>query len=237
MAHSLDSFWIDLARRKEAAIGALPVVKIQNGGHWPSWRYPWEGIEANSLWDSGGITLAAYGSLMNEASAAATLAPRPARTRQPALALGVQRVYDYVMPTAALRRYQVSPDGDERAALNAYVTGVRDDVINATLVSLTIEDIPALRAREVDYDLTPVPVLPGANPAASVAFAYLLTAPGGGGAARRDESSRANNLMPVRPYHALVCEACSRVSDAWLELFLATTRLRNGQVVGPVLHP
>src|SRR5215813_11067432 len=56
--------------------------------------YPWDGLE-------GGIRLVGYGSLLNAASAARTLAP--AGPRRAVLAFGARRLFDSEMSAAALQ--------------------------------------------------------------------------------------------------------------------------------------
>ncbi len=84
----------------------------------PAYVYPWAGL-------TGGVRLVGYGSLLNAASAARTLAPGGAR--RPVLAFGARRLFDCEMSAGALQRYGAGADSRGGAALNVRITSVIGD--------------------------------------------------------------------------------------------------------------
>ncbi|HKB35566.1 MAG TPA: hypothetical protein VKD72_03875 [Gemmataceae bacterium] len=194
--------------------------------------YPWAGLE-------GGIRLVGYGSLLNAASAARTLAP--AGPRRAVLAFGARRLFDSEMSAAALQRYGAGPDSRGGAALNVRVTGAIGDAVNGILFDIPAEEIEPLRQREIGYDLAPVICFPwerlvgqtflsaeerqtGMSAPPSPFVAHILTRPAHPAA----EASRNGPLLPHRAYYLLCREGAASVSDSFLRFFLASTFLADG---------
>ncbi len=177
----------------------------------PRLAYPWTDV-------ADGIPLLGYGSLMNAASAAQTLAP--SRTR-PVITFGVRRVFEYDMGDMAQSRYGEAPGALTRAALNVRFTGVAADAVNGVLFDVPAADVPALRLREIDYDLQPVVCLPWEEWAAPPFVAYVLSCP--------PTSSRVNaRLLPQSRYAQTCRDGAASVSPTFLAAYLASTYLADG---------
>jgi hypothetical protein len=179
------------------------------------YMYPWDGLE-------GGIRLVGYGSLLNAASAARTLAP--AGPRRAVLAFGARRLFDYEMSAGALQRYGAGPDSRGGAALNVRVTGAMGDAVNGLLFDIPAAEIEPLRQREIGYDLAPVICFPWERFDESPFVAHILTRP----AQPAAEPRRNDPLLPHKAYYLLCREGAASVSDSFLRFFLASTFLADG---------
>src|SRR6266542_6439025 len=132
----------------------------------PAYVYPWAGL-------TGGVRLVGYGSLLNAASAARTLAPGGAR--RPVLAFGARRLFDCEMSAGALQRYGAGADSRGGAALNVRITSVIGDAVNGILFDIPAAEIEALRVRETGYDLAPVICSPWEQFDETPFVAHILT--------------------------------------------------------------
>ena len=186
-----------------------------------AYRYPWNSLEDDLAGAEGPLTLFGYGSLMNAASAAETVVATTGRAG-PALAFGVVRVFNYVIPEGAARKYGPIDDPAARAALNVYPTDEADDVVNGVLIRVPAADLPALREREGGYDLVPVPCLDWFHPSSAPITAFALSCPDGpvGGAGRIDDS-----LKPHVGYLEKCLQGAASVSDEFRAMFLESTYL------------
>lgn len=117
---------------------------------WPFGKALYEALESS---DQETILIFSYGSLMNEDSAQRTLSAETLKTREPAIAFGVERVFDYDPTSSALGPPK---DPHARAMLNVRPTGNPADFANGVVVEMPIADVKALCQREVGYDLIPV---------------------------------------------------------------------------------
>lgn len=190
----------------------------------PIYLYPWESLE-NDLErrDLSRFPFLAYGSLINIESAAVTLQDQSLSKYRPAIAFGARRLFNYKMPKNT-RRYGPA-SGRTRAALNVQTTDNIDDVINGILFEITLEEIPAMRAREIGYDLVPVATI-GWNRTNDPPFlAYILRCPD---RPLKGERLTSNGILPHKRYY-LVCRGGAReVSEDFLHFWLATTYLADG---------
>lgn len=185
--------------------------------------YPWEGLEQR-LHERGDdqLYLLGYGSLLNPASAARTIANTPREGHKPVVAFGSYRVFNYVMPEGALRRYGQTPHdvSDERAALNAVWTGKLLDFMNGRLIPFDRGDLDGLREREAGYDLRPVVTLSWLDLKKPLTIGYVLCAterPWQGTVYVDDD------LRPHRQYLQLCREGAAMVSDDFERCFIETT--------------
>jgi hypothetical protein len=188
----------------------------------PGHPYPWDGLEDELERNGNPLRLVAYGSLMNTASAAGTLqATRQAG--EPVLALGVRRVFNYIMPESSLGRFGPRPDPDGRAALNVYLTPNLADVVNGLCLEVETGDLTALRNREKGYSLLPVVCLCWHQPTAPPYVAHILGVPDN----LEGKQFTDDTLRPHREYYFLCRAGAAAVSRAFLDCFLDTTFLAD----------
>lgn len=185
-------------------------------------EYPWPGLERRVVQSLGGVLpLVVYGSLMNERSAQMTLPVQSRSPVQPVYAYGVRRVFEYPMSTDAFERYGPPPEPDQVAALNVRVTGDRQDKINAVLVHIAADDLPALRERESGYHLSEVPIASwpsGGTNSTSVAFVL--------------EGPPSPAVVRPHPRYVEVCrDGALSFGKAFREEFDATTFLMSGDTL------
>lgn len=188
--------------------------------------YPWFELEEQGI---RSLRLIGYGSLLNPESAARTVSDTPPDGHPPVLAMGARRVFEYVMPAAAIEHYAEGDRtfrADQRAALNTRFTGRAEDLLNGRVMEIRADDFEALREREFGYDLRPVASLPWGSWDDEPKIGYLLCA------ARKERNGRkilASDLAPFPPYLKL-CEAgAAQVSPEFLRFFRETTYLGDGK--------
>lgn len=185
--------------------------------------YPWTGIEKDlRSKENSRLMLVGYGSLLNPASARVTIKDTPRGGHEPIVAYGALRVFDYIMPPATIARYGVEHSERERAALNTVWTARPEDMLNARLVPVSLDDFDELRERERGYHLGPVVYRPWTDPSAVPQLGFVLCATGEpiDGKVWVDPS-----LLPYRPYLELCREGCRQVDGAFEQMFLETTYL------------
>jgi hypothetical protein len=189
------------------------------------YRYPWDGLEdgmkANCLTD---ISMIGYGSLANSESAGQTLSEEVLRSFQPVIAFGVRRLFNYEMPDD-VTRYAPAIHPLAKAALNANSTGKIDDIINGIVMKLSITEIPAMRKREVGYDLVPVACLEWNDLERPPFLAYILCC---FDEPRQGKRHTNNNIEPHRGYYAVCRKGASKFGEKFLRLWLNTTYLADG---------
>lgn len=196
--------------------------------------YPWDGLE-DELRDAGvmSIDLAGYGSLLNAESARTTIPDTPPEGHPPIMVYGATRIFNYEMPGFFLEsRYGLDPDIAGRAALNSAWTGRSADSFNARLLTVAVEDIEALRCREVGYDLAPITWRAWDDPDAEVQAGYTLCA------TKRpvwDMVFVNDEILPCEPYLELCRVGARGVSAAFEEMFLDSTLLADGRPLRSVL--
>lgn len=190
----------------------------------PVYLYPWESLERDL--ETRGLSrfpIVAYGSLINIKSVAVTLQDKSLGQRRPVIAFGARRLFNYKMPKDN-RRYGPTT-GRYRAALNLRTTDNIDDVVNGILFEITLGEIPAMRAREIGYDLVPVATIGWNETEDPVFLAYILRCPDEPLGGKRLTS---DNIVPHRQYY-LICRGGAReISENFLRFWLATTYLADG---------
>ena len=188
--------------------------------------HPWNGLEA-CLRESGegALRLVGYGSLVNAASAAMTVSGSGLRGPTPVVAFGVRRVFNYVMDPAN-SNYSRSVRPNARALLNVRKSGKMDHALNGTLLEVGLEDLPALRERESDYDLAPVACLNWGGEDRSSFIAWILVCGEGGERGKRRVD---NQLLPHREYYSICREGAKSYGSEFLSAWLESTFLGDGE--------
>ncbi|MHC4259931.1 MAG: hypothetical protein ACYSTF_05925 [Planctomycetota bacterium] len=191
----------------------------------PKYRYPWDGLEeemeANCLPE---MAVVGYGSLINSGSAGRTLSQKAMETSRAVIAFGARRLFNYEIP-GDVDRYAPATHPLARAALNARPTGKIDDIVNGIVMKLSVTEIPAMRGREVGYDLVPVACLEWNDLERPPFLAYILCCfdePGESSGHTNDE------IEPHRGYYSVCRAGVSEFGEGFLRLWLATTYLADG---------
>lgn len=190
----------------------------------PTYSFPWEGLEG-SLGEDNPLLLVGYGSLLSEASAALTI--RTGKIQRTAcIAYGCRRIYNYEMPATVRERRKVPENSVYRAALNVEITEDPSDFINGILTTVCAADLPALRQRELGYDLKPVACLPwAASPEEKPFYAYVLSAPE---VALKPEWQVVNpGILPEPSYAQLCATGAAAHSPEFLQAYLQSTYLAD----------
>lgn len=186
--------------------------------------YPWESLERD-LKRKGlyRLPILGYGSLINPGSAAVTLRENSLSHSRPAIAFGARRLFNYEMPKVTPRYGPAT--GRSRAALNVQTTDKIEDLVNGILFEITIEEIPAFRAREIGYDLIPVASIIWNGTNDPPFLAYILSCPDKPVMGKRYTNER---IVPHKKYYLLCRRGARKVSEDFLRLWLATTYLADG---------
>ncbi len=188
-------------------------------------RYPWDGLE-QTLGERAhtALPIVGYGSMLNRESAALTLGDRSLGSSQPVVAFGARRIFDYEIPED-VDRYASATHPSARAALNVLSTGELDDVVNGILIHVVVDDIPALKGREIGYDLVPAACLEWNAQQRPPFMAYVLSYPREPG----DGERHANNwITPNHDYYLKCRSGAQSLGEGFLKLWLATTYLADG---------
>ncbi len=190
----------------------------------PSYHYPWDTLEEKlGASSTSEIIIVGYGSLLNISSAAHTLSEQSLSTCQPVIAFGARRLFNYEMPLD-IDRYAAPIHSVARAALNVRITGKVDDVVNGIAVKLPPGDIPAMRKREVGYDLVPVACLRWNEFTKPPFQAHILCC---FDEPREGQRHTSDKIEPHRHYYSLCREGASKFGEEFLRLWLATTYLAD----------
>jgi hypothetical protein len=220
MPHDLSG--LDISQAQALAVSQKMEEALAEATH----PYPWESLEQDLERRSlSTISVVAYGSLLNAASAAQTFRDSsPASPRRPVIAFGVRRIFNYEMPPGG-GRYGPPTSPRANAALNIRTTADINDAVNGILVETTLEDIPALRAREVGYDLVPVACLGWNQTKEPPSLAYILSSPNEPRAGRKRTN---DTLKPHREYYRVCRRGAAEVGKEFLNFWLSTTYLADG---------
>ena len=194
-----------------------------------SYEYPWNGLEDElQAQNASSLRLFGYGSLVNQESALRTFRGTTGRF-VPAIVFGVIRLFNFEMPDVVRQRYQnVRADDPQRGLLNVQVTGFLSDVANGVLIDVGLDEIQALRAREVGYDLRPVVCIDWNDETRMPQPAFVLSSPNRlwKGRPLTDPS-----LRPYPPYLQQCRTGAESFSRAFLEFWHDTTFLADGETL------
>ena len=188
----------------------------------PTYPYPWDGLETDLARARQSLWLLGYGSLLNSASAAQTLTTD---VREPAIAFGAQRIFNYEM-TGRTLRYGPPETPHARGLLNVNVTGRFDDMVNGLIIKTPPSDIPALRGREVGYELVAVACMYWHRREDPPFLAYTLQRP-----ENAQDGDMAESLEPHRMYYQVCRDGAAELGDDFLHFWLSTTYLADGQTL------
>lgn len=185
--------------------------------------YPWYELKGElASTDANSFRMIGYGSLLDSLSAKSHIA---SGARNRVLTFGLRRLFNYQMPDAFRRAWQINAGSNRTAALNVEVTHMATDTANGVLVHVAANEIDGMLEREQGYDLISVPFLPWSDPAADVEFAYVLSA-------RRNSSSGAqfirDDILPAVGYLDLCCRGARSGGQVFLANFLSSTYLADG---------
>lgn len=207
------------AQRREAVLRKMAEALRE-----PVYPYPWELLEEDlKRCGLSGISIVGYGSLVNPVSATKTLRDATVSRSRPVIAFGVRRVFNYEIPPG--KGWAIAPAKPHaRAALNVRVTGEIDDAVNGILVQISPAEIPAIRAREVGYDLVPVACLDWQGMEQPPFVAYILRCPDDPRNGRRLTNDR---IEPHRDYYLLCRHGAAEIGVEFLRAWLATTYLAD----------
>jgi predicted ATPase/tetratricopeptide (TPR) repeat protein len=194
-----------------------------------SYEYPWNGLEADlRTLGASSFRLFAYGSLVNRESASRDF-PNAGERSVPALAFGVVRLFEYDMPDVVRARFypRLRADDPERASLNIHVTGFLTDVANGVVIDVAIDEVTALREREVGYDLRPIVCIDWSEETpAEPRIAFVLSAPN---RLWKDRPLTNRSLQPLRPYLRMCLAGAETCSKAFAAFWRDTTFLGDGE--------
>ncbi len=187
--------------------------------------YPWDGLErAVEQMPHSRSPFVGYGSLLNSSSAALTLDKQSLRSRQPVIAFGMRRIFNYQIPPN-ITRYGPPTEPLAQAALNVRLTGNVNDAVNAVLVEMLPSEVSALRQREQGYDLEPVVCLKWKALKDPSFLAYILQCPDDPRIGMRRTN---DNLEPHREYYRVCRDGAREFGDQFLRFWLETTFLGDG---------
>lgn len=191
----------------------------------PNYQYPWDSLEEElEVRSVSEIAVVGYGSLVNSASAGQTLSEESLSTSRPVIAFGARRLFNYEIPSD-VDRYAPAIHPLARAALNALPTGRMEDIVNGIVMKLSLTDIPAIRRREIGYDLIPIVCLEWNDLEKPPFLAYILCC-------FDDEYEGIRNtndkLEPHRGYYSVCRKGASEFGEEFLRLWLSTTYLADG---------
>jgi hypothetical protein len=188
---------------------------------WPSNPYPWSGLEEQL---EEPLPVVGYGSLLNTASAARTFTKTAPEGRGAVVALGMRRVFNYLMPPWVDEHYGRPDDPCARGALNAYADVQWDVLLNGVILDLHKDDVQAYRERETAYDLEPAMCLWWDAPEQPPFVAYVLCAPD---TPYEGERHTGDDLLPHVKYAALCEEGAAAHSPEFRRCFRETSYLAD----------
>jgi hypothetical protein len=210
----------------------LVLGKFDEAQYAPRYSYEWKGEVSNEValeesvkhMPRSILPFVGYGSLLNSASASFTFKDEILRYRRPVIVFGARRVFNYSMGPA-VERYGKPEHDIDSAALNIRLTGSVEDTLNAVLIEIPLSEIPALRKREIGYDLEPVACIDWNGLEKRFFIAYLLLCPD---EPRLGKKRTDNTLMPHRNYYLVCKEGAKEFGEPFLQYWLSTTYLADG---------
>lgn len=184
------------------------------------WHYPYpEIVDHLKSTNKRDILLFSYGSLMDTTSASRTLSPESLKTRRPAIAFKVKRLFDRDVPIKPGSKWGIPDDPRARGMLNVLPTDSPTDMVNGVLIDVALDDIPNILLREEGYDLIPVIVQEWNS--TSTRVAYTLHAP-------QNTVYTNTDILPRPGYYELTRDAALQFGPAFYLLWYKTTFLSDG---------
>lgn len=193
----------------------------------PTYMYPYSDL-TEKLADQGkdSITLFCYGSMMNYASANRTLNRETLKTRKPALAFGVKRLFNRDVPIKKGTHWGYPCEIRSRAMLNAVVTENPYDIVNGVTMTVPIQEVEQIKKREVGYNLVPILCINWANGVLPTRpkfyVAYTCSAP-------TDSNFTNDQILPRPNYYQAAKNAAKDFGVIFYYLWLNTTFFADGK--------
>ena len=190
----------------------------------PVFHYPWASLERELK--TQGISkfpMVGYGSLVNIKSAAVTLQDKSLKRNRPVIAFGARRIFNYIMPKNVERYGPVSDHNC--AALNVQTTNKITDTVNGILFEITLDEISAIRSREIGYDLVPVATKNWNENKDPPFLAYILRCLDRPHIEKKLTSS---NIVPHKKYYLTCRDGALQLGKDFLQFWLVTTYLADG---------
>lgn len=185
-------------------------------------KYPWQDLEQICEdQKSKTFKLLAYGSLINQESSALTVS---VQKKTLVKAYGIYRIFNYIIPESN-SRYGTFDKPKRRAALNIEVTNSAKDFINALILEIPLSDIPALREREIAYDLIQVPCISWENSKLEPYYASVLYCPYH---YFNGQEKTKNKMEPHTEYYKVCRSGAESFGEEFLECWKTTTFLSDG---------
>jgi hypothetical protein len=190
----------------------------------PVFHYPWNSLERDLKTQGlSKFPMIGYGSLVNIKSAAVTLQDKSLNRNRPVIAFGARRIFNYIMPKNVERYGPVSDQN--RAALNVHTTKKITDTLNGILFEITLDEISAIRSREIGYDLVPVATInwnENNNPPFLAYILRCLDKP------HKGKNLTSSNIVPHKKYYQTCRDGALQIGKDFLQFWLATTYLADG---------
>lgn len=190
------------------------------------YKYPYDDL-AQELKEQGIETLKifSYGSLMSVKSAKKTFSNETMKTRKPAIAFGIKRVFNRDIPIEPDSHWGIPFDPNARGMLNVLYTNEDTDFVNGIVFEVKASDLEPMGKREIGYDLIPVKCidweasLTSDDPPNYIAYTFH---------ARIDSKYTNSKILPRPGYYELSRDASKEHGLLFYLLWLKTTYLADG---------
>ena len=193
---------------------------------YPVFRYPYTDLE-QQLRKRGekSTKIFSYGSLMAAESAERTFSKETMRTRKPAIAFGIKRVFNRDVPILPESRWGEPNHPEARGMLNVIYADEDTDFVNGVVFDVQVADLVEMAKREVGYDLIPVKcmnwekILKVDHKEDYIAYTFH---------ARTETEYTDENIFPRPGYYELSRDASKQYGTLFYLLWLKTTFLSDG---------
>lgn len=184
------------------------------------------------------IPFFAYSSMIDlQSGAAKAISSEAAATQIPALAFGIQRVFNREMPADTVEKgWGALKRSNDLAILNVFEK--EDAVLNGVVFYLPISDLMILSKREVGYDLIPIVVAKWsdaidyqAEPEMFIAYTFRAPNPASGGSHIYTNTG----INPIPGYFNFLQNGLKVQGDDFKAMWWATTYLADQKTLVNVL--
>lgn len=179
------------------------------------------------LYPKDSVLLFAYGSLLNINSASRTISDKSISTYTPAVAFGLQRLFDRDVPESE-NNWGTINSPLERGMLNVRYDGDPSHVVNGVLMVVNDHDLEKLIERETGYELIPIPVMlwdqaiNKSNAKPTIVIAYTFSA-------KENSPYVDHQVIPVTNYAIASEMGAAQYGDEFLRFWQQTTYLADGK--------
>ena len=160
---------------------------------------------------------------MDKTSAGRTLSQQALDSSCAACAHGVKVLYNRAVPYEQIPHWGLPLKEEAVAMLNSLVTYKREDMAQGVLIDIPLQDIKALLAREIGYDLIPVLVRPGNCDSGSTGFKVACTL-----SAKTPGKYTDSKVTPRCGYYQIVKKAAQSNGKAFYSFWYKNTYLADG---------